>query len=117
MRFKTGEVIAAQPTWWLYGADNRLAAWAGQTYPSVAHAEAAAASFRYGASRAKFELFQDRQGRWRWRAWVSDVQIASSSDVFASEIAARRDANQVRDSIAGTTPDHGGLTALRRTAD
>jgi uncharacterized protein YegP (UPF0339 family) len=117
MRFKTGEVITAQPTWWLYGADNTLVAWAGDTFATRSQAEHAAEEFRYQAARARFELFQDRQGRWRWRAVLRDDKIASSSEVFPSEIAARRAANAVRDTVASATPVHGGPPALRRTAD
>lgn len=116
MRFKTGEVTE-RPTWWLYGTDNALVAWAGETFERPEQADHAAEAFRYSAGRAKFELFQDRQQRWRWRAVVSDVKVASSSDVFPSEIAARRAANIVRDTVVHATSDHGGLTALRLTAD
>ena len=117
MRFKTGEVIAAQPTWWLYDADNELVAWAGETFVSVEHADSAAERFRYDAARAKFELFQDRTSQWRWRAWVSDVKVASSSERYPSEIAARRAANTVRDQTALAHQTHGAAPALRRTAD
>lgn len=116
MRFKTGEVIAEQPTWWLYAADNTLVAWAGDTFSTHHQAERAAEDFRHQATRARFELFQDRQGRWRWRAVLRDDKIASSSEVFPSEIAARRAANAVRDTVAAATPVHAGTPALRRTA-
>lgn len=115
MRFKTGEV-AERPTWVLYGNDNALVAWAGDTFASPVQAEKAAETFRYSAARAKFELYQDRQQRWRWQAVLSDARVASSSECFPNEIAARRAASQVRDAVARATSDCAGLPALRRTA-
>lgn len=116
MRFRAGEVIAQQPSWWLYGESNEVVAWAGETYPSLTVAEHAADAFRSGATRAKFELYQDRSSQWRWRAWVADQKVASSGEAFLSELAARRAANQVRAHVAHATSAHEGEPALRRTA-
>lgn len=111
MRFKAGEVMAEQPSWWLYGERNEVVAWAGETYPSLRVAESAALSFRSDAPRAKFELYQDRARRWRWRAFLADTLVASSGEAYLSEIAARRAANTVRDNVAQAVPtfDHTGL--------
>lgn len=104
MRFKAGEVMAAQPSWWLYGDRNEVVAWAGETYPSLRVAENAALTFRSDASRAKFELYQDRARKWRWRAFLADTLIASSGEAYLSELSARRAANAVRDHVADAVP-------------
>jgi len=116
MRFKTGDVIADRPSWWLYGADNCLVAWAGDMFASLEEAEHAAEDFRYGASRARFELFRDRTSAWRWRAMIGERKIASSSETYLNELAARRAAKNVRDNVVHATPVC-GRPALRRTAD
>lgn len=116
MRFKTGDVIADRPSWWLYDADNQVIAWAGDMFSSLDEAEDAAEAFRCGAARARFELFQDRASHWRWRVMAGDRRIASSSDAYLNQLAARRAANNVRDHVAHASPLH-ARPALRRTAD
>ncbi|MCY7396465.1 MAG: hypothetical protein LH468_10005 [Nocardioides sp.] len=116
MRFRAGEVIAQQPSWWLYDETNEVVAWAGETYPSLRVAEDAADDFRSGATRAKFELFQDRSSQWRWRAYAADRLVASSGEAFLSQIAARRAANLVRDNVARATPAVDDQPALRHAA-
>ena len=111
MEFKTGDVIADRPSWWLYDDRHELIAWAGEMFASLTDADAAAAHFAYGASRARFELYQDRTGAWRWRAHLGDTLVASGSEGFHSEIAARRAANTVRDNVARATPAPGRLRA------
>lgn len=116
MRFKAGDVISRQPSWWLYGAGNEVVAWAGSTYPSLTDAERAADIFRRSAALAKFELFQDRSDGWRWRAWLGDQKIATSGLSYLSEIAVWRAANEVR-AAAALAPFRESHPALLRTAD
>lgn len=116
MRFKTGDVIVDRPSWWLYGCDNQVIAWAGDMFASLAGAEAAAEQFRFGALHTRFELFQDRTSLWRWRAMVGERKVACSSDTYLSQLAARRAANLVRDHVAHATPA-GVRAVLRPTAD
>lgn len=107
--------MAEQPSWWLYGERNEVVAWAGDTFPSLRTAENAALSFRSDAARAKFELYQDRSRRWRWRAFLADTKIASSGEAYLSELSARRAANAVRDNVAHAVPTF-GTADLRRAA-
>ena len=49
MKFLIETNLASKPTWWLLDDDNRVIAWAGQTYPSLAYADQAAHDFRVNA--------------------------------------------------------------------
>jgi uncharacterized protein YegP (UPF0339 family) len=55
---------------------------------------------------AKFKLFKDTRGNYRWRLVASNgVKIASSGESFASLSNARRAAESVRDSAGGASID------------
>ena len=46
MYFKVSNTQSGEPSWWLYGDNNKLVAWAGETFASTYNAERAAASFK-----------------------------------------------------------------------
>lgn len=117
MKFKTGDVASGRPSWWLYDADNQVIAWAGDMFASLIEAQVAVDDFRFGASRARFELYLDRTGQWRWRALADGQKVASSTMTYPSEIAARRAANLVKTTAAHAVPASARPLALRRTAD
>ena len=77
-------------SWWLYGENNEQTAWAGETFPSMANATRAAQSFKAGATTARFEVYTDTGGSWRWRAWRGSDKVASSGESFANEYSAQR---------------------------
>jgi uncharacterized protein YegP (UPF0339 family) len=83
MRFEAGNNQAGRPSWWLYGDNNRMVAWAGETFDSHSHAKRAAEDFKAGAATARYEVYQDVGGSWRWRAWRSSDKVASSGEAFS----------------------------------
>lgn len=97
MRFEVKNTQNGLPSWWLYGGNNRMVAWAGETFASASNAKRAAESFKSGASSARYDVFKDVGGSWRWRAWRSSDKVASSGESFADEHSARRAAENVRD--------------------
>jgi uncharacterized protein len=51
---------------------------------------------------AKFEAYEDQDGRWRWRLWSEGGRIvASSGEAYASQRGALHAAGLVRDASAG----------------
>ena len=101
MRFQIGNNTASQPSWWLYAANNKLVAWAGEAFASTANARRAAAALKAGAATARYEIYLDSGDKYRWRAWRSSDKVAASGESFSSRTAAQVAADNVRDS-AGT---------------
>ena len=97
MKFVIEANLASKSAWWLVDDDNRVVAWAGRTYPSLAYADQAAHDFRVNADDPDYR-FQARAGeRWRWTAWRSEgVRVAVSADWYPDEDAARDAARQVQ---------------------
>jgi len=96
MYFKVGNTQAGEATWWLYGGNHELVAWAGETFASTYNAQRAAASFKAGASAARFEIYLDAGQAWRWRAWRSSDKVAASGESFSGKSAAEVAAENVR---------------------
>lgn len=90
-------------SWWLYGDNHEMVAWAGQTFPSQSHAKRAAESFKAGAATARYEVYLDEGGKYRWRAWRSSDKVAASGESFASKSNAQRAADNVRDNARHAT--------------
>ncbi|MCG7284804.1 MULTISPECIES: DUF1508 domain-containing protein [Cellulomonas] len=103
MRFSVGKNTAGKDSWWLYANNNEQVAWAGETFASSANAHRAAASFKAGAATARYDVYQDAGGNWRWRAWRSSDKVASSGESFSSRSAAQRAADNVRDNAGSAT--------------
>lgn len=74
-----------------------MVAWAGETFVSAPNASRAAREFKAEASTARYEVYLDAGGSWRWRAWRSSDKVASSGESFYSEANAQRAADNVRD--------------------
>jgi len=106
-RFRIANDRAGKPSWWLYAANNEMVAWAGETFASPHNAQRAAAAFKVGATSARYDIYQDAGGSWRWRAWRGSDKVASSGESFSSRYAAEQAAYNVRDN-AGSA---GGLAA------
>jgi len=87
---------AGKPTWWLYADNNKMVAWAGETFASTSNAHRAAAAFKAGASTARYDIYLDAGGAWRWRAWRSSDKVAASGESFSSHAAATAAADNVR---------------------
>lgn len=51
MRFRVLNTQGGQPSWWLYGGNNQMVAWAGETFASTSNANRAAQAFKLGARR------------------------------------------------------------------
>jgi uncharacterized protein YegP (UPF0339 family) len=103
MRFSVGKDSGGKDTWWLYGANNKLVAWAGESFASAFNAQRAAKSFRTGAKTARYEIYLDGSGAYRWRAWRSSDKVASSGESFSSRAAAQMAADNVRDNAGGAS--------------
>lgn len=101
MQFTVGNDHSGKPTWWLYAANNKLVAWAGESFASLYNAQRAAASFRSGAKTARYEVYQDSGGSYRWRAWRSSDKVAASGESFSSRGAAQAAADNVRENAGG----------------
>lgn len=102
-RFVVANNQAGNPTWWLYAGNNEMVAWAGETFASTYNASRAASAFKAGARTARYEVYQDTGGAWRWRAWRSSDKVAASGESFSSRYAAEQAANRVRDTAGGAT--------------
>lgn len=103
MYFTLGNTAAGRPTWWLYAANHELVAWAGETFGSSSNARRAAEWFKAGAQTARYDVFLDTGGQYRWRAWRSSDQLASSGELFSSKFAAQTAADNVRESVGGAS--------------
>lgn len=86
-----------KPSWWLYGANDELLAWAGRYYVSLAFARDEAAAFQSAARRAEYQIFPHPAGGWGWRA-VQPVNyyMAHSVGPFTKQAEARRAARNVK---------------------
>lgn len=100
-RFVVANNQAGNPTWWLYAGNNEMVAWAGETFASTYNASRAASAFKVGARTARYDVYQDAGGSWRWRAWRSSDKVASSGESFSSQHAAKEAARRVRDNAGG----------------
>ncbi|MBF4768349.1 DUF1508 domain-containing protein [Nocardioides agariphilus] len=103
MRFSAGKTDGPQYSWWLYGDNGELVAWAGETFPTDANARRAAEAFKAGAKTARYDIYADTGNKWRWRAWRSSDKVASSGESFASQSNAQRAADNVRDNAGNAT--------------
>lgn len=100
-RFVVANNQAGDPTWWLYAGNSEMVAWAGETFASTYNASRAASAFKSGARTARYEVYQDTGGSWRWRAWRSSDKVAASGESFSSRPAAQEAAIRVRDNAGG----------------
>ncbi|HEX5376590.1 MAG TPA: DUF1508 domain-containing protein [Solirubrobacterales bacterium] len=103
MYFSVGNNKAGEPSWWLYGDNHEMVAWAGEAFASQSNAQRAASDFKAGASSARYELYEDAGGNWRWRAWRSSDKVASSGESFDDRGNAERAAANVRDNAGGAS--------------
>lgn len=94
--YEVGTDSGGKPTWWLYAENNRLVAWAGESFASTYGARRAAAAFKAGAATARYEVYADAAGHYRWRAWRSSDKVAASGEAFSSRWAAQTAAERVR---------------------
>ena len=97
MYFHIGDTKGGQPSWWLYSDNNKMVAWAGETFASTANARRAAQEFKDGAKGADYEVYLDDGSKYRWRAWRSADKVASSGESFYDKASATRAAENVRD--------------------
>lgn len=99
--FKIHDTSDGQPTWWLYSGNHKLVAWAGETFSSTFSARRAAASFKAGSATARYEVFLDAGGHYRWRAWRGSDKVAASGESFSSRSSADVAAENVRINAGG----------------
>ncbi|MGH3507758.1 MAG: hypothetical protein ACRDO2_11195 [Nocardioidaceae bacterium] len=97
MKFIIETNLASKPAWWLLDDDNRVVAWAGRTFASLAHADEAAHDFRINADDPDYRVHARTGGPWRWAAWRTEgIRVAVSGGGFPSEEAARDAARRVQ---------------------
>jgi len=80
-----------------------MVAWAGKSFYSESNARRACSSFKAGARTARYEVYTDVGGNWRWRAWRGSDKVAASGESFASQYNAQRAADNVRDNAGSAT--------------
>lgn len=91
-----------QPSWWLYSnVNHEMVAWAGESFASLYNAKRAAESFKAGAPTARYGIYADAAGKWRWRAWRSSDKVAASGESFSSKASAEAAAENVRRNAVG----------------
>jgi uncharacterized protein YegP (UPF0339 family) len=103
MHFRIGPDTAGKYTWWLYAANSKMVAWAGETFASQYNAQRAAAAFKAGAYSARYEIYLDAGQAWRWRAWRSSDKVAASGESFSNKPAAEAAAENVRRNAGDAT--------------
>lgn len=103
MYFSVGNTKGGQPSWWLYGNNNEMVAWAGETFASMSNAERAAHAFKAGAAAAAYDVYKDAGDSWRWRAIRGGNKVAASGESFYSKSNAERAAQNVRDNAGVAT--------------
>ncbi len=96
-RFQVDNNKAGSATWWLYAGNHEMVAWAGESFVSLSSAHRAASAFKAGARTARYDIYQDQSGAWRWRAWRGSDKVAASGESFSSRFAAERAATNVRE--------------------
>lgn len=94
---------SGEPAWWLYSSNGQMVAWSGETFASSSNASRAAEAFKAGALAARYDVYADAGGKWRWRAWRSSDKVAASGESFDSEYNARRAAENVQNGAGGAT--------------
>ncbi|WP_219844670.1 MULTISPECIES: DUF1508 domain-containing protein [unclassified Microbacterium] len=85
-----------KPTWKLVGANGEMVAWAGESFYDQSGSLRAARAFKVGALTARYEVYADASGQYRWRAWRGSDKVAASGEAFASKSNAERAAENVR---------------------
>lgn len=96
MKFVMTTTTAGTPTWKLVAANDEMVAWAGESFHDQSGALRAARAFKAGALSARYEVYLDDGGHYRWRAWRSSDKVAASGEAFASKPNAERAAESVR---------------------
>lgn len=103
MQFEVLNDTAGKPWWRLKSGNGKLVAWSGETFSSHAKAKEMAQAFKVGAKTARYDVYKDNGGNYRWRAWRSSDIVASSGESFDGEWEAKRAADNVRDNAGGAT--------------
>lgn len=102
-RVTTTKGDAEKHSWWLFGDNGEMVAWAGETFASEWNAKRAASAFKAGAATANYEVYSDAGGHWRWLALRSSDKVASSGESFDSKSNAERAADNVRNNAGNAT--------------
>lgn len=103
MYFRVTDNTAGNAVWRLYGENNKKVAWSGESFASQSNAKRAAEAFKAGAKTARYDVYQDTGGNWRWRAWRSSDKVAASGESFDSKSSAERAAANVRDNAGNAS--------------
>ena len=97
MKFLIESTLASRTEGWMLVDDDRVVAWAGRTYLSLAHADQAAHDFRVNADDPDYRVQSKSSGRWQWTAWRPEgIRVAVSGGWFTSEAAARAAVRRVQ---------------------
>lgn len=99
-RFLVHNDRGGNASWWLYAGNNELVAWAGESFVSLHNAHRAAEGFKAASRVARYEVYADASGAWRWRAWHGSRKVAASGQSFSSRYAAQAAADLVRTNAA-----------------
>ena len=89
MRFSVGKNRSGDDSWWLYAGNEKHVAWAGESFASAYNAKRACESFKSGAVTARYEIYEDAGGSFRWRAWRGSDQGRSLRGVVRFQVQRR----------------------------
>lgn len=103
VKFEVLSDTAGKPYWRLRSNNSQTVAWSGETFSSEYAVKQAAQAFKAGAKTARYVVYKDSGGKYRWRAWRSSDIVASSGESFYGEWEANRAAENVRDNAGGAT--------------
>jgi hypothetical protein len=101
MKFLVGLGPSGSPSWWLYGSNDEMLAWAGRYFASLEYAQRSALAFKSSAAAAKFEVYPYGDGGWRWRTLqYIDYYMAYSPGSFNEAAHARRAARNIAKGVS-----------------
>lgn len=104
MRFRIATGPDGAPSWWLYGTNDELLAWAGRQYVSLEFAHKEASAFQLAALRVRYEIYPHPAGGWAWRAVQPvDNYMAYSGGSFTRQGEARKAARHVKKGVHRST--------------
>ena len=102
MKFETYETSGGNSRWRLVATNGQEVANSGENFASHANAKRAAESFKKGAGKASFEVYESGD-KWRWRAKAANGQIVGTSQMYTTKASAQAGAQAVQALVPSLT--------------
>lgn len=96
LRFTSVPMQNGQFIWRLHTSENELLARSGQGFETLVSAQRAAAAFKARCPRARFEVYVNAVGEWRWRVYRTRIAVARSGSAFATRADAEHAVEEVQ---------------------